>query len=491
MTCPACRQWSTYGVCQWCDFDATDDDAVEMLSHERRFASARWRARRERAYAIARGVIQFDASEQLRLVLHLIRWIALGALSGVLAGLASAAFLVTLEWATDVRLANAWLIGLLPIGGLAVGLAYHYGGGRSAEGNNLILDEIHEPQAWIPKRMAPLVFAGTVITQLFGGSAGREGTAIQMSGSLSDAAARILRLGPADRRTFLITAIAGGFGAVFGVPIAGCVFGLEVQSIGRIRYEALVPCLTASVVGDMVVRGLGVHHTPLPQLGDVPLDAALLGKVALAGLAFGLASLLFSELTHGLKRAFKAVIPWMPARPFVGGILIVLMTLAVGAQTYNGLSLGLVADSFAGTASSWSWLLKLLFTAVTLGALFQGGEVTPLFVIGAALGAALAAVLGIPLTLCVALGFVAVFAGAANTPLACTIMGVELFGSGALVYFATACVVAYVFSSHRGIYSSQRVEVAKGDESVEPASSLHEIARTRPHWLPPRRSRAG
>jgi len=435
-----------------------------------------------------RDLVRLDLGEQLRLVRHLLRWIALGAVVGVLAGLSSAAFLATLEWATDVREAHGWLIALLPVGGLAVGLAYHYLGGESSEGNNLILDEIHEPRGWIPRRMAPLVFGGTVVTQILGGSAGREGTAIQMSGSLTDWASRVLRLGPADRRTMLIAALAGGFGAVFGVPIAGVVFGLEVQSIGRIRYEALVPCLAASVVGDLVVRGLGVHHTPLPQLGHVGVDVVLLGKVALAGLLFGLAGILFAELTHGLKRLFARVVPWMPARPVLGGVIVILMTVAVGSQTYNGLSLGLIADSFAGTASSWSWLLKLVFTAVTLGALFQGGEVTPLFVIGAALGAALAAPLGVPLTLLVALGFVAVFAGAANTPLACTIMGVELFGGGAVVYFATACVIAYVFSSHRGIYVAQRVGVAKGDEAVEPDAILRELQAGRRQWLPARRA---
>ena len=345
---------------------------------------------------------------------------------------------------------------------MAIGLAYHYGGRRSAEGNNLILDEIHEPTGWIPKRMAPLVFVGTVVTQLFGGSAGREGTAIQMSGSLTDAAARLLRLDQDDRRTMLIAALAGGFGAVFGVPIAGAIFGLEVQSVGRIRYEALVPCLAASVVGDLVVRGLGVTHPALPHVAVTSIDAALLAKVALAGLAFGLVGTLFTTLTHHVKRAFIALIPWMPGRPFVGGLIVIAMTLAVGSQTYNGLSLGLIAQSFAGDVSGWSWLLKLIFTAVTIGAFFQGGEVTPLFVIGAALGAALAAPLGIPVTFLAALGFVAVFAGAANTPLACTIMGVELFGGGAVVYFATACVISYVFSSHRGIYGSQRVAVAKG-----------------------------
>ncbi len=407
------------------------------------------------------------------------KWILLGSLVGLLAGASGAAFLAALDWAADTRETNAWLIALLPIGGLAIGLAYHYGGGRSSEGNNLIIDEIHEPRAWVPKRMAPLVFVGTVVTQLTGGSAGREGAAIQMSGSLTDGAARLLRLDPADRRTLLIAAIAGGFGAVFGVPLAGAVFALEVQTVGRMHYEALVPSLTASVVGALVVSGLGIAHTPTPQIGPVSLSADLLAKVVLAGLLFGLAGALFIELTHACKRAFRALIPWPPGRPVLGGLLIIAMTLAVGNQAYNGLSLGLIhASLFGGDVSGWAWLIKILFTAVTLGALFQGGEVTPLFVIGATLGAALALPLGVPVAFLAALGYVAVFAGASNTPLACTIMGAELFGAGAIPYFATACVLSYVFSSHRGIYVSQRVAITKDGRQLDEIVALSDAPRT-------------
>jgi H+/Cl- antiporter ClcA len=176
----------------------------------------------------------------------------------------------------------------------------------------LIIDEIHDPSAWVPKRMAPLVFVGTVITHLFGGSAGREGTAIQMAGSLTDGFSRLLRLDPDDHRLMLIAALVGGFGAVFGVPIAGCVFALEVQAVGRMRYDALVPALAASLVGDLVVRAVGVHHGVLPQLGEVHVTAALAAEVALAGLAFGLASIVFSELTHGVRRAFGSFVRWPP-----------------------------------------------------------------------------------------------------------------------------------------------------------------------------------
>jgi H+/Cl- antiporter ClcA len=447
-----------------------------------------------KAYAAVQDLIRFDAGEQVRLIAHLVKWIVLGAVVGALAGGASAGFLVTLDWATNTREAHPWLLFLLPAAGFLVGLAYHYGGGESARGNNLIIDEIHEPQAWIPRRMAPLVYVGTILTHLFGGSAGREGTAIQMSGSLTDGFSRLIRLAPDERRLLLIAAIAGGFGAVFGVPIAGFVFGLEVQAVGRLRYDAIVPALTAPIVGDLVVRALGVHHTPTPHFAAISIGAVLLAKVALAGLVFGLTAALFSELTHGLKRGFAALVAWSPARPLIGGLLIVALTYAVGSRDYLGLSVPLITRSLAGGVGviAFAFALKLLFTSVTLGSGFQGGEVTPLFVIGATLGASLGHLLGVPIALMAALGFVAVFAGAANTPLACTIMGVELFGAAPVVLLAVACVVSYVFSSHRGIYGSQRVDTAKGSDALRAHDhqlTVAHLANDRRLWLPARRIR--
>jgi H+/Cl- antiporter ClcA len=503
MTCPACGSWSSAPVCDWCDFDTrktgpSDRSTAGPVEHHGRRAgigedseSRRWHPSPQ-AYTAARHLIRFDFREQTRLIAHLLKWIVLGTVVGLLAGGASAGFLVSLDWATNTREAHPWLLFLLPLAGFAVGLGYHYGGGTSGQGNNLIIDEIHEPRTWVPRRMAPLVYVGTVITHLFGGSAGREGTAIQMSGSLTDGFSRLARLSPEDRRLLLIAAIAGGFGAVFGVPIAGCVFGLEVQAIGRMRYDAIIPALTAPLVGDLVVHGLGVHHTPTPQLAAITITVALVAKVALAGLAFGLTSVLFSELTHGIKRVAAALVRWPPARPLIGGGLVIALTYAVGTRDYLGLSIPLITQSLAGGVGvvGLAFALKLLFTSVTLGTGFQGGEVTPLFVIGTTLGASLGHLLGVSVPLMAALGFVAVFAGATNTPLACTIMGAELFGSAPLVLLAVACVVSYVFSSHRGIYGSQRLDTAKGRDPLNSDGgrllTLAALSRQRRPWLPNR-----
>ena len=446
-----------------------------------------------RVDAALRGLLRFDLGEHVRLLGFLVKWTVLGAVVGVLAGISSAFFLASLNWATTTRLRHPWLLWLLPVGGFAVGLVYHYAGGRSGGGNNLIIEEIHEPRAWIPGRMAPLIYVGTVITQVLGGSAGREGTALQMSGSLTDVFNRAIRLRPADRRVMLIAALSGGFGAVFGVPIAGWVFGLEVQAVGRVRYDALVPALSASLVGDLVVRALGIKHTPYPKLGDVDLSAPLLAKVMVAGLCFGLVSVLFVELTHGITRIFGSTLSWPPLRPVIGGLAVIGLTYAVGTRAYNGLSIGLIELSLAGGVgvATFAFLLKLIFTAVTLGSGFVGGEVTPLFVIGATLGATLGTLLHVPVPIMASLGFVAVFAGAANVPLACTIMGIELFGAPAAPLLAVACSVAYVFSAHRGIYTTQRIHTPKGVAragELEPdTTTLHTLSQRRRHWLPARR----
>lgn len=417
--------------------------------------------RYRRGMAPGGRVDEVRAAVRARLVVAvaLVRWVVLGGMSGALAGVGGYALLEALDRATELRLDHGWLIWFLPLVAGAVGVVYHRWGGRSAGGNSMILEEIHTPTDWVPRRLAPLIFVGTVLSHVFGASVGREGSAVQVSGSLTDLLARVLKLSPADRRLLLIAAIAGGFGAVFGVPLAGAVFALEVQAIGRVRYEALVPALTASIVGDLVVGGLGYEHEALPQLA-LPLSGVLLGKVALAGIAFGLASTAFTALAHAIEH-LGARVAWPPLRPALGGLATVALAALVG-RDYLGLSLPIISDTLGGhDPGLGAFALKLVLTAIAVGSGIVGGEVTPLFVIGVALGGALAGPLGLSVTTLGAIGFVSVFAGAANTPLACTIMGVELFGSGVVVPMAVGCVVAYVCSSHQGIYSSQLVDTAK------------------------------
>jgi H+/Cl- antiporter ClcA len=422
-----------------------------------------------------------------------LRWTLILAPMAAAVGTLCAAFLWLLDAATQARFDHPWLLFLLPLGGAAVALLYHLVGHSVEAGNNLIVEQIHEPGGGVPLRMAPLVFFGTIVTHLFGGSAGREGTAVQLGGSLASAVADLFKLDAPSIRILLMAGVAAGFGAVFGTPLAGAVFALEVLAVGRVEYGGLVPCLLAALVGDWTCHAWGIDHTAYHVAYAAPASAALLveplllAKAAVAGVAFGLAGLVFAEANHALGGFLKRRIPYGPLRATLGGVAVIALVCLFGTRAYLGLGVWsaipgdpTIAGFFAPHVDPWSWALKMLFTVVTLSAGYKGGEVTPLFFIGAALGNALAGLLNAPVDLFAGLGFVAVFAGAANVPLACTIMGIELFGAAPAVPIAITCFVAYLCSGHNGIYLSQRIAVPKyGRHQVPHAPTLREARATR------------
>lgn len=404
---------------------------------------------------------------------YLLRWTALLMPMALITGSLVALFLGLLGAAIHFRFHHQWLLFLLPGAGLLIHLIYQTVGRSSEKGNNLIIEQINLQGGDIPARMAPVILLTTVITHLFGGSAGREGTAVQIGGSIAALFGRWFKLSGSDVQTMLTAGVAAGFGAVFGTPLTGAVFALEVLSIGRIRYQALLPALLAAIAGDMTVAAWKVTHTPYhidplppgPHLFSAypDVDLLLVAKVMVSATAFGLASYFFSKLAEGIKHyglhLFKS--KWMI--PVFGGSVIIFLTFILGKPDY--LSLGIEAEYsgavtipsafHSGGADSWSWLWKSIFTAVTLGTGFKGGEVTPLFYIGATLGNICSVLLHAPVSLFAALGFIAVFAGSTNTPLACTLMGIELFGAEHAMLFALACFIAYLCSGKTGIYSAQ------------------------------------
>jgi H+/Cl- antiporter ClcA len=411
----------------------------------------------------------FRTQELNSVIQYVLKAVALAVLVSVLAGSASALFLFALDWATHTREANRWLMWGLPLAGFCVGWLYLKFGQHLEAGSNLLIDEIHDPKQVVPLRMAPFVLGGTVVSHLFGASVGREGTAVQMGGALADQLTHFFKLNPADRRLVLMAGISAGFASVFGTPLAGAVFALEVLAIGRLRLEALLPCVLAAVLADQVGLWWGVQHTPY-VLSQVPhITVWLLVAMVLAGAVFGLTGKVFADATHALSALMRKHIAYAPLRPLLGGAVIVAVVMWGSFDRYIGLGIPVMVEAFQQPLAATDFLGKMLFTIASLGAGFKGGEVTPLFYIGATLGNAMAPLLDVPFALLAAVGFVAVFAGAANTPIASTLMAVELFGAEVGVFAALACVMSYVCSGHAGIYRAQRVVHRKMDQPSQPS----------------------
>jgi H+/Cl- antiporter ClcA len=385
------------------------------------------------------------------------KWMLWGGIIGVAAGSMSSLLLNVNDFLTTVREANPWLLFLLPFGGLVIGFLYMRFSKESAKGNDLILEHIQHRQGTIPLILGPIVFISTFITHLFGGSTGREGAAIQMGASIAEGINRLFRLEPLDRRILIISGISGGFGSAFGTPMAGTVFGMEMIAIGRIQYEALVPCFVSSFVGHFVATAWGVEHGHL-VIATVPIISTVnILKVILASIIFSFASVLYSQLRHEVKALTKKYLNNLMLRAFVGGLLIIALTLIVGSRAYLGRGLPMVEQAFIGPVPPLAFLAKIVFTAITMGSGFRGGEVIPLFFVGATLGNTLAPMFNLPISFLAAIGMIAVFCGAANTPLSAFILGLELFEGEAALYFFIACIVSFIFSGHHGIYAAQKI----------------------------------
>lgn len=389
------------------------------------------------------------------------RAIWLSSFSGLLAGLSSTAFLYLLDFATRTRQANVWLLAGLPLVGFAIGYGYHRFGKVPidvARGNNLVIDEIHDPKKTIPLRIVPLVFFGTILTHLFGGSAGREGTAVQMGAGLSDAVAVKFQVSPSERRILLMTGAGAGFAAAIGAPIAGLVFGMEVIRVGRFKLDAILQCSIAAFIAFGTTLLLQAPHSKYPRF-EIPalsLDVlkSVLPSILIAGIAFGLAARLFVLLTHAVEKSFVKI-KYPPSKPFIGGLMVLGLYGLVGNLRYAGLGIETIQSSLLESASFLDPLYKAVATALTIGSGFKGGEFIPLVFIGTTLGSALAILLPASLQLLGALGFSSVFGAAANTPLACAVMACEIFGWQIAPYALICGFVAYALSGRKGIYPAQ------------------------------------
>lgn len=400
---------------------------------------------------------QFKPSSKLVFLPSALKWVAIASLIGVVAGSASALFLISLDWITTFRDNHRWVIIFLPFAGLLIGLMYYHFGKGIEGGNDRVFSEVVNPQKTIPLKMAPLVLLGTLITHFFGGSAGREGTAVQMGGCLADQVTRTLRISDIDRRIILVCGISAGFASVFGTPFTAIVFSLEVMFMGRLMYRSLIPSVISSFVANIVCDLWGAHHTSYKIDSFPSITLSIVIYCIAAGIIFGLVASFYTKLTNLISSFFERTISYPPLRPVIGGIFIAGATFMMASDKYNGLGVPTIVSSFKEPLPHYDFIIKIIFTSVTLGSGFKGGEVTPLFFIGATLGNALSLLLPLPIFLLAALGFVAVFSGAAKTPIACTILGMEIFGMDCAIYVAIACFVAYWCSGKIGIYRSQEL----------------------------------
>ena len=389
------------------------------------------------------------------------QWVFICTIIGSVSGSASALLLVALEWAAQYRAHHNWIIWLLPIGGLGIGLLYHYYGSSVVRGNNLLLEEYEAPKKQISIKMAPFVLIGTIVTHLFGGSAGREGTAVQMGGAIADQFTSLFKLDASDRKTLIILGISAGFASVFGTPLAGAIFALEVVYFSKISLKSLVLSFLVAFIAHFTVEFWAVKHThySIPTTPEITIEN--LAWILPISILFGLAAMLFSRSTHFWGHLFSKTISYPPLRPFVGGLLFAIVMYFINTPKYMGLGVPTIVESFSTPSTYYDFLLKILFTGFTLGAGFKGGEVTPLFFIGATLGSCLSGFVPLPIAFLAGLGFVAVFSGATHTPIACTVMGLELFGLQNGIYIGTACFIAYLASGPVGIYHSQIVKGPK------------------------------
>ena len=407
-------------------------------------------------------------------LLFILKWLFITIMTASIVGSATAWFLIALDFVTIWRSDHIWVVNFLPLIGLGIGFAYHYFGADAKKGNDLIL-EIHQAAEStsttstktssikpIPLLMAPVVFISSLLTHLGGGSAGREGTAVQMGGAIADQFTSIFKLTTAERRTILIMGVSAGFAAVFGTPFAAAVFALEIMTFRKIKFENIIPSFSAALGAHYICLAWMVKHT-VYSIDIIPsITVSTISWTILAGIIFGLAALLF-VYTGKIFQGLFSKIKFEPMRPFIGGIIITLFIVVANSTKYIGLGIPSIMDAFNTPAGSFDFALKLLLTSLTLSAGFKGGEVTPLFFIGATLGNILIWFIPLPMALLAGMGFVSVFAGATHCVIASIIMGIELFGIQAGMYVGLASLVAYFASGRNGIYNAKLKMGAKYD----------------------------
>ena len=389
------------------------------------------------------------------------RWLLYSCLIGVIVGLVAVAFHLGIDWATETRMEHTWFVWLLPLGGISIVLLYRWCGMEKDRGTNLVLVAVRDAER-MKLRTAPLIFLSTILTHLVGGSAGREGAALQLGAALSSYIGRKLRLDELDGRIVVMCGMAAAFSALFGTPLTAVIFAMEVVTVGRMYYAAMVPCLVSSYTAALVAHSFGLHAIHgYPVHDALGLELIPIFQVSVLGVLCAVLSILFCKAMHAAPRLYAKYLPDPLVRAAVGGGLVLALTLLVGNYTYNGAGDGVIRRLLAGETIPAAFVLKILFTALTLGAGFRGGEIVPVLFTGCAFGTWAGPLLGLPHDFSGALGMAAVFCGATNCPLSSILLAFELFGGEGLPLYALCCGVSYMLSGYHGLYSEQKIIYSK------------------------------
>lgn len=389
-----------------------------------------------------------------------LKWIVFSVVSGVVIGLVGTAFYFAMNWVTSTRIAHPKIIYLLPFGGMAIVGLYKLLHDEKDTGTNLVLSAISAGES-VPLRMAPLIFATTLLTHLFGGSAGREGAALQLGGSLGNTLGRLFRFDEKDQHVMIMCGMSAAFSALFGTPMAAAIFSMEVVTVGIMHYSALVPCVVSSLVAHAIAVSFGAAAELFP-IGEIPAftlqSAAIL---TLLSAMCAIVSILFCIMLHRSEWLYRKLFKNAYLRAAAGGVVIIILTMLVGSQTYNGTGVSVIASCMEGNVRPEAFFMKMLFTALTLGAGYKGGEIVPSFFIGASFGCLFGNIIGFSPAMCAAVGMTSVFCGVTNCPITSLLISFELFGYDGMPYFLLAVAFSYMLSGYTGLYRSQKIVYSK------------------------------
>ena len=389
------------------------------------------------------------------------KWLLFAGLTGAICGIVGSAFDMSVDMVTDIFKSYNWFIYLLPIGGLLIVLLYRISKVEMKIGTNNVINSIRTKEK-VPVLLVPLIFISTVITHLFGGSAGREGAALQIGGGIGNQLGRVFKLSEKDLHLITMCGMSGLFAALFGTPLTATIFAIEVISIGIVHYSALVPCLTSSLTAYGIAKLIGVQGVNFTVINIPDFSAVASLKSAAIGIICAVVSIIFCIAMHGTQELFKKHLKNEYVRIFAGSCMIILLTLIFPSHDYNGTGMGIIEKAVeSGEAVPYAFAVKILFTAITIGCGLKGGEMVPTFFIGATLGCTAGSLIGLDPAFSAALGFIGMFCAVMNCPIAGIIMSVEVFGARGIVYFAIVCAVSYLLSGYYGLYSSQKIMYSK------------------------------